>query len=713
MPGVIYNISFNVQDLASPKLNRLNASTSKLVTTSKLASVNVRKIGIEALLSRRRIDALTRSMTKLSLAARSIPSVYLAGGGALAGAGGGGAIVGGGGGKRKGGTTAVVDGGGKGKGGKGGKRRTGIGLPHVGGGAGIFTRLAFGGIGLGQIGALAGVYAGYKILEGSIKNASEFGAGQAKLRGVSGINKSTSDIIGGQAFSIAQNTISTPKQVQDLQLALVRSGLSAQETTTITPSANKLGILAGIEPEKAGMGMVKAIKQYQLAARETRNIGDSMAYTASKTTANLEELIQALGFMGGVAKGSGIDYKQTLALIGTGVETIGRKGSPVGRTLSGALITLKKSRALKALTNRYGIDSYDEHGESNMFQTLSDIAGKMKGMKGVERDKLMNEISTIIGKRSLEPILRNWDKVMKLYMGIVGESVGWVDKALAPYQQTLEKKAKQTSSAWKAFSTVLGKNVTGPIAGDALDRTTGILKFLTGDNTHYTKQIDFLKKLTPEKLNHPLFGDMLRKGAAEIGLTKPSDFSKDNIQKRIVELKLRRREADINSSEVQSSRGGNLKMLSRFPDRNRQQIIEKIEQLYPTGTGWFQRDNRNRQKKKLYKYQHILDPSANRYEKQLRMKFGSHIGRYSMDMKEMMDYWEENEPRLHKYLSDSTDMSSLDSASVVPHLQKYSGSPSEKAGLGTMNEALKVGTGNISVENATIIINNQQATELD
>ena len=214
----------------------------------------------------------------------------------------------------------------------------------------------------GAIGGLRGLVSGFTalaVVRDSVRTISDFNNAMAQVEGIAvDTTASLADqerqyrALEEAARRAGATTRFSAGQAAEAELALARAGLNAEQVVGALESTLNLAAGASIDLGSATSIAASAMNQFQLEAGEVSKIADVLTISANSADTTVLELGQALSFVGGVAKGFGLDLETTSAFLSTFAKA-GITATRAGTSLRAILSRLAKPtsdarRALKA-----------------------------------------------------------------------------------------------------------------------------------------------------------------------------------------------------------------------------------------------------------------------------------------------------------------------------------------------------------------------------
>ena len=187
---------------------------------------------------------------------------------------------------------------------------------------------------------------------------------------------------GGQALNamreeakrLGTTTKFTASQAAGGMIEFAKAGLSAKQIVDAIAPALDFATASQMEMSDVAKITANTLAQFGFEANKSRMIADLFTKTADSATTNVQDLADAMVKVGGVAKASGLSFKEALSLLG-GMANVGITGAEAGTALSNSMIHLAKpTKNSLAAFDRLGLSVRDFVNESGTLKRpLTDL----------------------------------------------------------------------------------------------------------------------------------------------------------------------------------------------------------------------------------------------------------------------------------------------------------------------------------------------------
>lgn len=186
------------------------------------------------------------------------------------------------------------------------------------------------------------------LAKSAVDVGSQFEFVQAKIGGLSGEGRII-DGLSKSAKSLGKDTIYTATQISELQLALVKLGLTEQEINDVQGAVVNFAQALDLDLASAGQSVVELLKKmpdsfdnFSSKTQAATYVTDAMAFAVAKSSLDIDGLTASLNYVGAEANSMGLSFEQTVAILAA-LANAGYKGSRAGTQLRRILTELSMS----------------------------------------------------------------------------------------------------------------------------------------------------------------------------------------------------------------------------------------------------------------------------------------------------------------------------------------------------------------------------------
>ena len=166
----------------------------------------------------------------------------------------------------------------------------------------------------------------------SFQVASDFEAGMAKVKAVSGATASQFAALESEALRLGSSTKFTATEVAGLQESFARLGFTSDEINQVTESTLALAQAADADLARAAEVAGSTLRGFGLDASETQRVTDVMASSFGASALDMESFAESMKYVAPVANAAGISLESTSAMLAS-LSNSGIKGSQAGTAL--------------------------------------------------------------------------------------------------------------------------------------------------------------------------------------------------------------------------------------------------------------------------------------------------------------------------------------------------------------------------------------------
>ncbi|MGD8453666.1 MAG: phage tail tape measure protein [Phycisphaerae bacterium] len=298
----------------------------------------------------------------------------------------------------------------------------------------------------------------------------------ARVQALTGATGKDFERLATEAKRLGETTVFSASQAAEAMSFFALAGYDVEKIlTAIGPTLNL-----------AAAGQLEIAQAADIAAKIMAGMGleaDQLGYavdvlTKAMTTANtdLNQLGDAMKFVGPIAKSAGIAFEEVVAAVQL-LSNAGIQGEMAGTTLRGAILALTSPSSEAAdVLKELGVSVTDASGN---VRPLADIIGQLnRAMEGMGSGQKLDILGRIFPARTAagvaELLSQGADKLRE-YTAALGESGGTAAKIAGTQLNTLQGNATILKSAIEGLAIAVGESLGGPlrVVIDAVTRVVG------------------------------------------------------------------------------------------------------------------------------------------------------------------------------------------------------------------------------------------------
>tara|TARA_R110001592_G_scaffold68626_1_gene210252 strand:+ start:7735 stop:10995 length:3261 start_codon:yes stop_codon:yes gene_type:complete len=324
----------------------------------------------------------------------------------------------------------------------------------------------------------------------ALLSAGNFEAAMKNVEAITSATGAELESLSDIAKEMGKTTVFSASQAADAMAFLGMAGFETKEIIAALPDVLSLAAAGGLDLARAADIASNIMGQFSISAADTSRVTNVLAATASSANTNIDQLAEAMVYLGPTAASLGMSVEDAAGVIAV-LGDAGIQGSMAGRALASSLVrltdpTAKISEAMAAL----GLNVFDASG--NFVGMQGFLAQIETGMQGMTQAQKAANLSALLGAEAFQEINILLNRGSEAYAGYV-ESITDTDKATemaATRMEGLNAVGKEIASAFEflqlkiaesgilEFATDLGKSLAG-LLRSAGDLNPAILKTIT------------------------------------------------------------------------------------------------------------------------------------------------------------------------------------------------------------------------------------------
>lgn len=338
--------------------------------------------------------------------------------------------------------------------------------------------------------AITAVYSGIRNVISTVKELDE---ALTDLRIVTGGTKNDAEKLLGTYNQMARELGSTTSSVAKAAVEWQRQGYSLADTNQLIKDSMVLSVVGMIDSTEAAQYLTSAMKGYQVEAANAIDIVDRLTAVDLVAAVSAGGLAEAMARTANSARLAGVDMSNLVGYIAAVGEVTQRDMSTVGEAFKtmfarygnvklGVMTDEESGESLndfeKVLGN-IGIALRDQSGQFRDFDdVIVELSNSWKSLSDVEKNAVASTLGGMRQRENVLVLLENMDKALK-YAGVAANSSGTAMQKFSVYEESVEYKTNQLTSATEKFATTILDS--GLLKGVldlgifALDAATGFL----------------------------------------------------------------------------------------------------------------------------------------------------------------------------------------------------------------------------------------------
>lgn len=238
-----------------------------------------------------------------------------------------------------------------------------------------------------------------------VKDAMDFEKAMSRVKAISGATAAEMNVLTTAAMEMGRVTIHTSTQAAEGLAAFAQAGFTTQEAIDSLRATLRLATIGEMEVADAAEIAARIMAGMNIPATQFADTVDKIAMAASASLTSVEDLGNALKFVGPVAAQAGISIEETLAALMT-MSAAGLQGELGGTALRNSLLKMsKQSEEAKKTMEDLRITFRDAAGDLlPLVQIIGQLEVALKDMGSAEKLEVLNklfEARAVVGVTSL------------------------------------------------------------------------------------------------------------------------------------------------------------------------------------------------------------------------------------------------------------------------------------------------------------------------
>lgn len=315
-------------------------------------------------------------------------------------------------------------------------------------------------------------------LGGAIKVGAEFGQQMQRVGAIAGTTAGEFEALKNQARSLGATTVFSAKQVSEAMESFAKAGFKTNQIMTAMMPTLRLAAIGELEMADAAEISSRIMAGMNLSAEELTGAVDAMTVGMTNSLTTIEDLGQAMKFVGPVAAQAGHGIDETVAALML-LANAGLQGEIGGTGLRNVLLKMSKpSKEAKDAMSEMNLVFKDTKGEMlGLLPVIQQFEGAMEGMGSADRLEKFNQIFEKRAAVIMAALVNAGSAEMSTFLKMLEEKEGKAEKLETVINDTLIGDFKRIWSVLTDIGIGLVDWLDGPLRG-IVKALTAVLQLL-------------------------------------------------------------------------------------------------------------------------------------------------------------------------------------------------------------------------------------------
>ena len=225
----------------------------------------------------------------------------------------------------------------------------------------------------------------------SAKGFADFEDQLLAIKGILNPTEAQFKAISDEAERLGRETSFTALEVATAMAELARAGAGADSIIGLMGAIIDMSRGSQTGLTESAETVISTMSQFGLSLREAVNVTNILTTAANASTTTVEELGEALKYVGPIAKAVGVNAEETAAALGV-LANAGLRGTVAGTQLARVMKQLGSSANRKILESKFNIDLAGDDANIEFIDILKRIGEEAKKLNKYERLGLFEDI---------------------------------------------------------------------------------------------------------------------------------------------------------------------------------------------------------------------------------------------------------------------------------------------------------------------------------
>jgi len=305
----------------------------------------------------------------------------------------------------------------------------------------------------------------------SVKTAADFSKAMAKVNAVTGATTEQFEALNAVAKELGKTTQFTASQVAEAMSFMGMAGMTTDEILASIPDTLNLAAAGALDMGSAANIVTNILAGFGMETSELGGAVDVLAKAFTSSNTDLQMLGESMKFAGPVAKGFGMSFEETAAIMGI-FGNAGIQASLAGTSLRGAIVQLNNK------AEDFGLTMYDSAGK---MLPMADILEQLE-KKGMTAGEMM-ELFGLRAGPAMTALLETGSDALRDFTGEL-ENAGGTAKQIAEVQmQGIHGSITRLKSAFEGLQLTIAEYIV-PVLETLIEKLKGAFEWfqnLSGD----------------------------------------------------------------------------------------------------------------------------------------------------------------------------------------------------------------------------------------
>lgn len=319
---------------------------------------------------------------------------------------------------------------------------------------------------------------------GILKLAGDFESSMQNVKAVTGATGDDFTALQDTAKELGRSTVFSASEAAEGMQYLGMAGFDTDEIISAMPGTLALAAATATDLGTAADISSNILTAFGLEAEEAGRMADVLAYGAANSNTDLEQLGDAMTYVGPVAAGLGVSFEEATAAVGI-LSDAGIQGSMAGTTLRQSLAKLANptGNAASALET-LGVETLNSSGELRPMADIIDDLGDAGASTG--------DLLEIFGQRAgpgMQVLVDKGGDALRDFTGELEDSGGTAQEMADTQLEGLNGSLKLLMSAVEGLAISIAESGLLEFVTDIIDKFAGWVQELGETNPALLKML--------------------------------------------------------------------------------------------------------------------------------------------------------------------------------------------------------------------------------
>lgn len=283
-----------------------------------------------------------------------------------------------------------------------------------------------------------------------VKDFADFEDAMLRVKAVTSATQGEMQLLTARVHQLAKQSGVDQNSIWGIMLELGRANFNPKEINSVSEAVVNLSKASGSDAAKSGEILSSMINAFALSAEDAAMVADKLAAAANGSQTNVEQLGEAMAYVGTIGKDLGVSMDETLAMMGV-LGNLSTQGSMAGTSVR--RLFLDMGAHAQQMSEVFGQSFIDINGNfvgaTRAMQIMAEATAGMTAPERLEKFEAAFGTLGVTAGSSLTQMLQMYEE-LKLK---IADSTGVAAAQAAEMETGVGGSIRRLMNSWTEFKT--------------------------------------------------------------------------------------------------------------------------------------------------------------------------------------------------------------------------------------------------------------------